>query len=238
MGLQSGDQTDGPLCYDTVAPKVTGKPTISLSNHVGPVKAAQVPVLVKWKGSDATSGINHYTVFESKDGKAYTQVGVPSSASITLNLAPGHTYRFEVTATDNASNVSSPKTGSTYTLSQVQDTGSAIAYSSGWTKQTLAGSDGGSIKEATAAGKTATLTFSGTGQVAWVSTVGATHGSASVKLDSGAKKTINTHGSSTAKAEIVDVVKAKAGSHQLVVSVLGTSGHAQVDVDAFVILTH
>ena len=39
MGLQSGDVTDGPLCYDTVAPKITATPTVKLQNQVGPVSA-------------------------------------------------------------------------------------------------------------------------------------------------------------------------------------------------------
>ena len=74
--------------------------------------------------------------------------------------------------------------------------------------------------------------------MAWVSTMHPTRGSAKVTLDSGAAKTVNTHATTITKAVIVDVVKSKSGTHHLVINVVGTSGHPQVDVDAFVILTH
>ena len=64
MGLQSGDVTDGPLCYDSVKPTITSAPTVTLQNNVGPVHKT-VPVTVTWKGHDATSGVNHYTLYQS-----------------------------------------------------------------------------------------------------------------------------------------------------------------------------
>jgi len=71
-----------------------------------------------------------------------------------------------------------------------------------------------------------------------MSTQGPTRGSATVKLDSGTATTINTNTSSPHTAEIVDVVTATAnGSHTLVITVLGTSGHPRIDVDAFVVLS-
>ena len=238
MGYQSPDTVDGPLCYDSVAPSITKTPTVSLQNHAAPVKPGSVPLLVQWNGSDSTSGINHYTVYESKDGTGFTQVALPGGPSAVIDVAPGHTYRFEVTGTDNASNTSGAAVSLTYTLAQKQENDSAVAYSSGWTRRTLPGSDGGSIEYASLAGNTATLTFSGRGQVAWVSTLHPTRGSAKVTLDSGAAKTINTHATTITKAVIVDVVKTKSGAHHLVINVAGTHGHPQVDVDAFVILTH
>jgi hypothetical protein len=239
MGLQSGDATDGPLCYDTVAPRITVAPTVSLQNNVGPIKST-VPVTVSWKGSDTTSGvhtsgINHFTLDESKDGGAYTQVAVPKGPTATLNLATGHTYQFKVTPTDNAGNTGASKQSGPYKVELLQETSTSIKYSTGWTKQKVTGANGGSVKYATGAGKTATLSFKGL-QAAWVSTEGTTRGSASVKLDSGSAKTISTHTSSPKTAEIVDVVSAASGSHTLVVKVLGTSGHPRVDIDAFIVL--
>jgi hypothetical protein len=236
MGLQSGVASDGPLCYDSVAPTISAAPTVKLRNNTGPVTAAD-PVTISWNGSDATSGINHYTLYESKDGGAYTQIASQTATSFNKNLGPGHTYQFEVTATDNAGNTSAAKQGIVYKLSLFQENASAVAYSAGWTRQTLAGANGGSVDFATAKGKTATLTFTGF-QVAWMSTLGSTRGSATVKLDSGTAATINTNASSPKTAEIVDVVTAAAnGSHKLVVNVLGTAGHPRVDVDAFVVLS-
>ena len=236
MGFQSGDVTRGPLCFDSVAPTITAAPKVSLRNNTGPVTKAD-PVTISWNGTDATSGINHFTLFESKDGGAYTQIASQATPSFNKNLGPGHTYQFEVTATDNAGNTSAARAGIVYKLSLFQENTSAVKYSTGWTRQTLSGANGGSVDFATVKGKTATLTFTGF-QVAWMSTQGPTRGSATVKLDSGTPATINTNTSSLKTAEIVDVVTAAAnGSHKLVVNVLGTSGHPRIDVDAFVVLS-
>jgi len=236
MGLQSGDRTDGPLCFDSVAPAITAAPTVTLRNNTGPVTKAD-PVTISWNGTDATSGINHFTLFESKDGGAYTQIASQATPSFNKNLGPGHTYQFAVTATDNAGNTSAARAGIVYKLSLFQENTSAVKYSTGWTRQTLSGANGGSVDFATVKGKTATLTFTGF-QVAWMSTQGPTRGSATVKLDSGTAATINTNKSSAHAAEVVDVVTAAAnGSHKLVVNVLGTSGHPRIDVDAFVVLS-
>ncbi len=234
MGLQSGDVTDGPLCYDSVPPAITAKPVVRLRNHVGPVTST-VPVTVQWSGTDATSGVHHYTLYQSKDGAAFAQIATVTTASDALSLTPGHTYRYEVTATDNAGNTSAMAAGSTYTLSAVQENSRAVTYSTGWTRQKLAGAYGGSVDYASTAGKTATLSFTGF-EAAWVSTEGTTRGSATVKLDAGGASTVSTYSSSTKNAEIVDTVLGATGSHKLVVRVLGTAGHPRVDVDAFIVL--
>jgi hypothetical protein len=235
MGLQSGDVTDGPLCYDTVPPTIKTAPTVVLRNRVGPVTST-VPVTVSWKGTDATSGVNHYTLYQSEDGASFTLLTTTSGASDNLNLAPGHTYRFEVTATDNAGNTSTFKAGKTYTLTLLQENSSAIHYSTGWKRQALTGANGGDVEYATAAGKTATLSFSGI-EVAWMSTKGASYGSASVKLDAKAAKTVSTNGTATKTAEIVDVIKGASGAHTLLITVAGTAGHPRIDIDAFVVLS-
>jgi hypothetical protein len=233
MGLQSGDVTDGPLCYDSVPPKVT-KPKLRLENNVGPVKST-IPVQAVWTGTDATSGVNHYTLYQSKDGGAYTKVATTTAASKTLNLAPGHTYKYEVTGTDNAGNTSKASAGPTFTLSLYQENSTKIKYSSGWKRQKLTGANGGSVEYATSKGKTATFSYDGY-EAAWMSTLGPTRGSASVKLDSGTATTVSTHASNPKTAEIVNVVQAKTANHKLVVTVLGTSGHPRVDIDAFIVL--
>jgi kumamolisin len=233
MGFQSGDTTE-TLCFDSVPPTITKAPSVSI--HSGTHLTSTVPVTVKWAGTDATSGVAFYTLYSSADGGSYVSDGSTAATSMNLNLVPGHTYRFEVTGTDNAGNISAAKLGKTYTLTLLQETSSSIAYSSGWTLQAVSGASGGSVKFATVAGKTATLSFTGT-QVAWVTTKGSTYGSATVKLDSGTAKTINTNASSTAAARIVDVVSGAKAAHTLVVTVLGTSGHPRIDVDAFVVLS-
>jgi len=222
---------------DKTPPTIGTAPTVNLRNNAGPVTAAD-PVTISWSGSDATSGINHYSLYESKDGGAYTLAATTTAPAFNKNLGPGHTYQFEVTGTDNAGNTSVAKQGVVYKLSLVQENASAVKYTTpGWTRQALSGANGGSVDFATVKGKTATLTFTGF-QVAWMSTQGPTRGSATVKLDSGTAATISTNTSSPHAAEVVDVVTAAAnGSHKLVVNVLGTAGHPRIDVDAFIVLS-
>ncbi len=235
MGLQSGDATDGPLCYDTVAPKITTAPTVALKSKVGPVSST-VPVTVSWAGKDTTSGIADYTLYESHDGSGFSSLGTVTGKSKGLNLAPGHSYKFEVSATDRAGNTSAPTAGTAPTLTLLQENSSAITYSSGWTRQAVSGANGGDVDYATVAGKTATLSFTGR-SVAWMTTEGSNRGSATVSLDGKTPKTVSTNTGATKPAEIVDVATGSSGNHKLVIKVLGTSGHARVDVDAFVVLS-
>jgi hypothetical protein len=239
MGLQSGDQTDGPLCYDTVKPKITAKPVVSFLDHVS-LSGTSLPMSLKWNGKDNTggSGISHYTLYQSKDGGAFTQVAtVPATTTpqITKSLAIGHSYQFEVSATDNAGNTSVRTPSKTYKLTQAQENSTKITYSTGWTRAKLAGSDGGYVKYASLIGKTATLKFTGS-NVAWLSTQSPSRGSASVKLDSGSPVTYNTFSAATRPARVVAVIQGAAGTHKLLIKVLGTAGHSRVDIDAFIFL--
>jgi pro-kumamolisin-like protein len=237
MGLQSGDQTDGPLCYDSVPPAITSKPIVRIKNHVRLVGSTKIPVTVTWHGTDATSGVNHYTLYQSTDGGAFADIATTTKASKVLFLAPGHRYRYEVSGTDNAGNTSAKAAGSTYTLTAYQENSSAITYSAGWTRQQLSGADGGQVDYTAQAGKTATLTFTGV-QVAWVSTLSSSRGSATVSLNGGTPVTISTNGSPQKTAFIVDTVLGSTGTakKKLVVKVLGTANHPRIDVDAFIVL--
>jgi hypothetical protein len=234
MGLSSNDTTDGPLCYDSVKPTVT-PPKVSLRSNVQ-VSGSNVPVTITWSGSDATSGINHFTLEQSKDGGAWTKIATTTAATLNKTLAVGHTYRFRVNATDNAGNTCNVASGQTYTLSLLQENAKGITYSSGWTRGALTGANGGKVEYTSTKNKTATLKYTGY-QVAWVSTQGSTRGSAKVSLDGGTAQTINTHSSTTKTAEVVDLLQKGQGAHTLVITVLGTSGSPRVDVDAFVILS-
>jgi hypothetical protein len=221
------------IILDTTPPVVTKKPAPSfVKGHLG---TTNVPISISWAGTDATSGISHYTLEESKDGGAYSVVASPTAAKATVNLAPGHSYQFEVQATDKAGNVSAFSVGSKFTLTAYQETSSAITYSSGWTLQSLAGAYGGKVKYAKAAGKTANFAFTGA-QVAWVSTINTDRGSATVSIDGGAAATVSTNGASLKTAMVVFTKSFTAGSHSLLLKVLGTSGHPRVDVDAFLVI--
>ena len=49
-------------------------------------------------------------------------------------------------------------------------------------------------------------------------------------------RAVNTHGTATKPAMVVYTATKTAGTHSLVVNVLGTAGHARVDADAFLVI--
>jgi hypothetical protein len=235
MGYGS-DNTYGYLCYDTVAPAITKNPAASLAIKTN-VSPSGIPVKLTWAGTDATSGVATYTLQESVDGGAFSTVasGIPT-ASKTVTLPAGHTYNFQVRATDYAGNSSPYKKGKAFKLSLFEENNGAVAYSTGWTRVAQSGASGGFVKDSTVAGKTATFSFTGR-YVAWVSTVAATNGDATVQIDGGGSSTVHTHGSSTNAGRLVYSKSVSAGAHTVTVTNLGTAGHSRVDVDAFVVIS-
>jgi len=60
------------------------------------------------------SGLASNWLQQSTNGGAFSNVGQPSDASFTRELAPGtSTYRFKVRVTDKARNISDPRLGPT-----------------------------------------------------------------------------------------------------------------------------
>ena len=231
-GAVSATASDS-ITLDTTKPTIPMSPAPSFTKaHLG---TTAVPILITWSGADAGSGVNHYDFEESIDGGAFTLLSHPTGTSATVNLNPGHTYKFEVRAIDNAGNVGFFRAGSKFTLTAFQETAGSITYTAGWTHQAVTGAYGGSVKFATVAGKKATFSFTGK-QVAWVSTIASNRGSATASLDGGAATTVNTNGTTTKPAMVVYTATKAAGTHSLVVNVLGTAGHARVDVDAFLVI--
>jgi hypothetical protein len=221
------------IILDTTPPVIASAPAPSFEQTQ--LGTTAVPILISWAGTDATSGINHYDLQESIDGGAYSPVASQPGTSITKNLNPGHSYQFEVRATDNAGNVSGYTAGAKFTLTAFQETSTSIKYSTGWTKQAVSGAYGGFVKFAALAGKTAKFSFTGS-QVALVSTIASNRGSASVSLDGGAATTVSTNGATTKPRMVVYIKTMASGAHALLVKVLGTAGHPRVDVDAFLVI--
>jgi hypothetical protein len=225
----------GPVCVDTAAPTITKAPKASLIKNSS-VASNDVPVKIKWTGSDSQSGVKNYRLQQSLDGGAYSNVGgLVATNSKVLNLPVGHTYRFRVRATDNAGLTSTYALGKAFHLNLYEERDGSIVYSSGWTRIAQSGASGGFVKEASLAGKKATFTFSGL-QVGFVTTIASTNGSATIAVDGGSAATVNTH--ATGGPGKVRFVKAvKKGSHTLVLTVSGTAGHPKIDVDAFVVIS-
>jgi hypothetical protein len=224
------------IVLDTTPPSITSPPAPAFVP--GQLGTTAVPVAITWQASDATSGVATYILKQSVNSGAYAKVtlGNPASNTVTLNLAPGKRYQYEVSATDKAGNASSFVAGSQFALTAFKTSAGAIKYSTGWTVAALAGSYSGTVHYSTKLGKKATFGFTGS-QVEWVSTLGATQGSATVALDAGSPVTVNTNAATATTRVGVFVTSAASGAHSLVVTNKATSGHPRIDIDAFIVIS-
>jgi hypothetical protein len=137
----------------------------------------------------------------------------------------------EVTVT--ASKTARPATRAT--LRRYGETNSRIAYSGPWKSARYSRYAGGAAKYATAAGATATFTFTGD-KVVWYGPVGPTRGQARVRIDGALAGTVNLRASSFAAHEAVFSRSwATTAAHTLVIDVVGTPGHPYVAIDEFAV---
>ena len=236
------------IVMDSVAPTVA-LPTHSMVSDTA-LGTSTVPVRLSWSATDATSGVAKYQLQQRRYASgAWGAWGWVSQGTtvktLTRQLAPG-TYQFQVRAQDKAGNYSAWKLGASFAVASYQQTSTAaagkVAYGGAWATQSLSSHYGGSAKYASARGATASFTFTGGRQVAWVAPKGTNRGYAWVYLDGVKVATVNLYASS---AQYRRVVYAKAGlsptvAHTLKVYVPGTkpsgSTGTRVDIDGFVVI--
>ena len=121
------------------------------------------------------------------------------------------------------------------TLTRYSEKSSRIAYSGTWKSAGHPGYSGDAAAYATAAGATATFSFTGK-RVTWYGPVGPTRGKAKVSIDGTYVKTIDLYAShfTAHKAVFVDSWS-KSGAHTLGITVVGTSGRPYVAIDGFAV---
>jgi hypothetical protein len=203
-----------------------------------------VPVRINWSATDA-DGIASYELQQSTNGGAFTNVTLPSATakSVTPKLGVGNTYAFRVRAKDNAGNLSDWKAGPTFKVNALQESNAAVTYNGAWSTQNITNASGGSLKFASAAGASASLTsISNALNVGWIAHKAADRGKAEVWLDGTLANTVDLYSSTLQLRKSVFVKNAlnPAVAHTVEVRVLGTknasSSGTRVDVDAFVVL--
>jgi len=220
---------------DGIAPTVVA-PKYSLF-HPTQLGTAAIPVRSAWSASDA-SGVASYQLQRQVDSGAWAAVSLPSATtkSIDQSLTLGSRYRYRVMATDGNGNASGWVYGRTVLPIMNQETTSAVAYTGSWTALSTTYASGGTLKYATAAGASATFTFSGS-SVVWVGYLGPSRGSANVYVDGVFKATINLYSLTYASKRIAYAYNwGSNGAHTLKVVVVGTVGHPRIDVDGFATL--
>jgi hypothetical protein len=195
---------------------------------------------VSWAATDADGdAITGYTLqYSSNAGSSWTTVTLPSPAatSVTVNVA-ATTSLFRVRATDARGAVGGYANGPQFTMTLSQQSASTLAPSSKWSTVKDSDASGGSLTQTRAAGSTATFTFTGT-QIAWIATWSPNRGRAEIILDGVSQGTVDLYSADVSTRRILFSKKVAAGSHKLVIKVLGTkdsrSTSSYVDVDAFV----
>lgn len=220
------------IILDTVAPVATAPATayvIAPSSTPG-----LMPIRLGWSGSDATSGIDHYLVDQWTDGVAAAPTTI-TAASVSRNLAAGHSYRFAVRAVDLAGNTSLPANGSTFRLSSVQQSSSAVVYHGTWATSTSTIWWGGTARSSSTKGSTVSYTFTGR-SIAWVGLTASNRGKAYVYINGVLKAAVDLYSPTTLKQRVVWAANySTSATRTITIKVVGTSGRPRVDVDGFVV---
>jgi len=220
------------VLYDRTAPVATAPRTVL---QVGaPLAGGLLPILLTWTATDAgASGIRSYDVAQSTDGGAFAVIrsSLPG-ASLAISLAPGHAYRFEVRATDKATNRGAWIAGSTFTPALVQQT-SGVVYGGTWATATSTVYSGGTARYSGAAGAWASYAFTGRSIEAFL-TRGPTRGQVQVYVDGVLISTTDLY-AVTATGPVSAFVRtfSTSAAHTIKLVVVGTAGHPTVVLDAF-----
>lgn len=115
-----------------------------------------------------------------------------------------------------------------------QQTSTAVHWGGSWATAYGSAYSGGSSRYASGAGSWASFSFTGA-SVGWVTALGPTRGSAKVYIDGVYRATVSLNSGSSSYRRVMYVFNwPSQGSHTIKVVVVGTSGHARVDVDGFV----
>src|SRR4051794_18366982 len=221
-----------------LAPPTVSAPTqeIERGGHAG--TDGSVPVRLSWAGADTGgSGLARYVVWQSTDDGAWAQVALAGDLATALSrqLAAGHRYRFAVGALDGNGNASEYQYTPTFTVDAYQDTSTAIAWSSGWSRSTWSDAAGGTQTTSSGAGTWAQLSFTGRG-VAWIAPQAGNRGEADAWLDGTRVERIDLRAAAVDARQVVFSRPLASGSHTLTIVVTGTAGRPWVDVDELAVL--
>jgi subtilisin family serine protease len=225
----------GTVIVDRHAPTTTAP--VAAARLKAALSGSKVPLRISWTGSDVGTGIVRYELWRSTNGGTWTIVSSAlTTPSATVAAASGSTVRFRVRAIDAAGNVGAWATGPTIAVSLLQQTSSAIHYRGSWATGRSTSYSGGSVRYATAAGASATFTFTGRG-IALVSTLASTRGKVRIYIDGTYVAKVDLGASPTMYRAIVwQRTWSSSRSRTIKLVVDGTSTRPRIDLDAFAIL--
>ena len=158
----------------------------------------------------------------------------PRTTTLVRRLAPGHTYRFRVRATDKAGNVGAWRYGPSFRPRVTQETSSRIVYRRSWWALTEPTASGGGRKQTVIPLATASYAFTGR-DVAWVAARGPDRGRARVFVDGLLVRTIDLLAAADAPRRIV-FRRHWAASASHTIRSWSAAGRPLIGLDAFVVI--
>jgi hypothetical protein len=221
---------------------------------LSPIQNSTLPVDLTWTGTGTSSQLEMATGATTASLGAFTAVPLtPTSATSTRvrlamgTAAAGKAYQFRVRSCVGAV-CSAWMNGPKFTLQPIDDAGIAPGLWKGtWANVANAGYYGGTVKRSsTSAGVTLApaVTFTVSGNAAWVSTLGPDQGLAQVQVDGGKPEVVDMYSPTIQTGRVVWARDAlAAGTHTITLTVLGKKSTvnpnacntgakcAQVDVD-------
>jgi hypothetical protein len=223
---------------------------------LSPLAGSTLPVDLQWSGSGTSFELQMATGATTASLGAFTPVTLPTSSAtstrvrLAMGNASGNAYQFRVRSCNGAA-CSTWANGPKFTLQPFDDAGIAPGQFKGtWTSVSLPGTTGaygGTVRRASGSA-TATLapavTFTISGNAAWVSTLGPDQGLGQVQVDNGKPEVVDLYSPTFQTRRVVWARDAlAAGTHTITLTVLGKKSPvnpgacntgakcAQVDVD-------
>ncbi|MBI2780557.1 MAG: N-acetylmuramoyl-L-alanine amidase [Chloroflexi bacterium] len=216
---------------DRSAP-TTSAPVVSLRSGAS-LSGSAVPITVTWSGTDVgPAGIQSYDLARSYDGAAFEVVysGI-TATSVARTMAPGHTYRFEVRARDNAGNLGAWTVGPTLYPALTQQSSTAVRFSGSSTTTTYSSYSGGTERYLRATGASATYTTTAR-SLSFVTTKGASRGVAQIWIDGVLAATVDLYAPTfTYRFVAFSRTWSSVGTHTI--KVVSVGARVRVDIDAF-----
>jgi hypothetical protein len=202
-----------------------------------------VPVRVAWCGVAASgSSVKSYRIEQGTNGGSTFPTVVTASTtgtSTTRNATPGTAYAWRARTTDSRNRAGAFAPSLTSKVAVIQDTSSAIHYSTGWSTATATRYSGHKEHATTRAGATATLTVTNVRAIAIVASKAARRGTFHVYVDAVRVTTtaISEKASTAAWRRVLFVRGLTSGAGVSHTVTIRASGNGRVDLDAILTLS-
>jgi hypothetical protein len=233
QGGNWSDVASASVTVDSTAGYVSPPDSAVLESSA--LTASQVATRIAWSAA-TDGGPVGYRVERSADGGSFVLVqSAMTATSLVSSLAPGHSYRFRVRAVGEASDAGAWAYGSTFRLTAVSQSASAIRYHGTWATSTSTIWWGGTARSSSTRGSTVSYSFTGR-KIAWVGLKGANRGKAQVYVNGVLKATIDLYSPTTLKQRVVwSANYTTSATRTITIKVLGTPGRPRIDVDGFIV---